>query len=504
MALARLVTVCDLLLDESLKWLYPGAKVAPTPRRASRHEALLARYADRAGGAGGPAARPGGRCPARGHRRGSLMQRLAGAARTAGAARAAARACRPGSMAPCPLLHSPGRYARGGDRKESRRSMDRPVMQRRAPSLERPDGRLRGRLLRARRRDPGRGGSRPGRGDGGLHAPGGHPVRHRRGQGAAGPRAGGRRPTDDVLVEALDDGDTFSPREVVLRIRARYRRFGLYETAILGMLSQSTGWATAARDVSWRRPRRSRSSASVPATSTRTSPTPSTTPPSWAAAWAPRPRPAPGSPGLAPTGTMPHSLVLIFGDTVRAAEAFDRHLSADVPRIVLVDTFKDEAEEALRVAHALGDRLYGVRLDTPSERGRVTADLVLEVRARLDQAGFGHVRIIVSGGLDPERIGTSRRPVRRSTRSPWARTSAAPAHRLHRRPQADRRPADRQAGPHPGPHPEPSPATGGPCSLAGIQPRLSQPACPTAPAGLLWARSRPASGTGGGAANRVR
>ena len=71
---------------------------------------------------------------------------------------------------------------------------------------------------------------------------------------------------------------------------------------------------------------------------------------------------------------------------------------------MLVDTFQDEAEEALRVAHALGDRLYGIRLDTPSERGRVTADLVREVRARLDQEGFGHVKIIVSGGLDPERI----------------------------------------------------------------------------------------------------
>ena len=108
--------------------------------------------------------------------------------------------------------------------------------------------------------------------------------------------------------------------------------------------------------------------------------------------------------GLAPTGTMPHSLVLIFGDTVEAALAFDRHVPPDVPRIVLVDTFKDEAEEALRVAHALGDRLYGVRLDTPSERGRVTAELVHEVRARLDQAGFQHVKITVSGGLNPERI----------------------------------------------------------------------------------------------------
>jgi nicotinate phosphoribosyltransferase len=101
---------------------------------------------------------------------------------------------------------------------------------------------------------------------------------------------------------------------------------------------------------------------------------------------------------------MPHSLVLIFGDTVDAALAFDRDLEADVPRIVLVDTFKDEAEEALRVAHALGDRLYGIRLDTPAERGRVTAELVTEVRARLDQAGFGAVRIVISGGLSPERI----------------------------------------------------------------------------------------------------
>jgi hypothetical protein len=58
-ALARLVTVCDLLLDESLKWLYPGAKVAPTPKRPSRHGGLLARYADRLGELTTPIADPG-------------------------------------------------------------------------------------------------------------------------------------------------------------------------------------------------------------------------------------------------------------------------------------------------------------------------------------------------------------------------------------------------------------------------------------------------------------
>jgi nicotinate phosphoribosyltransferase len=69
-----------------------------------------------------------------------------------------------------------------------------------------------------------------------------------------------------------------------------------------------------------------------------------------------------------------------------------------------VDTFKDEAEESLRVAEALGEKLKSVRLDTPGERGRVTAELVKEVRARLDLAGFKHVGIFVSGGIDHERI----------------------------------------------------------------------------------------------------
>jgi nicotinate phosphoribosyltransferase len=206
-----------------------------------------------------------------------------------------------------------------------------------------------------------------------------------------------------VSVEALDDGDAFEAKEVVLRIRARYRRFGLYETAILGMLAQATGWATAARECV-------EAAAPQPVISfgaRHVHPNVShvldyaaivggcvgaSTPAGARLA------------GLAPSGTMPHALVLIFGDTVDAAIAFDRDLEPAVPRIVLVDTFRDEAEESLRVASALGDRLFGIRLDTPAERGRVTADLVTEVRARLDQAGFGHVKIVVSGGLSPDRI----------------------------------------------------------------------------------------------------
>jgi nicotinate phosphoribosyltransferase len=214
-------------------------------------------------------------------------------------------------------------------------------------------------------------------------------------------RANGQDPP--AVVESLHDGDLIGPKEVVMRITARYSAFGLYETAILGILSQSTGWATAARrivDIAAPIPVIGFGARHVHPSVADQMDYASVVGGCVGASTPAGARLA----GLAPTGTMPHALILIFGDTVRAAEAFDRHTEPDVPRIVLVDTFKDEAEESLRVAEALGSRLWGVRLDTPSERGRVTADLVKEVRARLDAAGHQHVRIVVSGGLDAERI----------------------------------------------------------------------------------------------------
>jgi len=47
LTVARLLAICDLLLDESIGWLWPGKKVAPVPERPSRHAALLDRYSSR-------------------------------------------------------------------------------------------------------------------------------------------------------------------------------------------------------------------------------------------------------------------------------------------------------------------------------------------------------------------------------------------------------------------------------------------------------------------------
>jgi hypothetical protein len=49
LALARLVSVCDLLLDESVRWIWPRAKSAPEPEGEPANAELLRRYADRLG-----------------------------------------------------------------------------------------------------------------------------------------------------------------------------------------------------------------------------------------------------------------------------------------------------------------------------------------------------------------------------------------------------------------------------------------------------------------------
>ena len=204
-------------------------------------------------------------------------------------------------------------------------------------------------------------------------------------------------------VWALPEGSEIAPLEVVLRITGPYRDFALYETTYLGMLAHETGWATAARacvDAAAPIPVLSFGARHVhPDVSARME---------YAAmiggcSGCATPAGARLA-GITPSGTLPHALILCMGDTVAAVKAFDRRIDPAVKRIALVDTFKDEAEESLRVARALGDKLWGIRLDTPSERGRVTPELVKEVRARLDLEGFRHVRIVVSGGINPERI----------------------------------------------------------------------------------------------------
>lgn len=117
-------------------------------------------------------------------------------------------------------------------------------------------------------------------------------------------------------------------------------------------------------------------------------------------------------------GTIPHALILAYGSTVEAAKAFDRYIDPAVPRIVLIDTFNREISDSLECAEALGDRLYGVRIDTCGENvgeggtshpaGKdpsyqtgtgVTIESARNMREALDKAGYNGVKIILSSGF---------------------------------------------------------------------------------------------------------
>lgn len=204
-------------------------------------------------------------------------------------------------------------------------------------------------------------------------------------------------------IRGLPEGSRFAAKEVVLQIRGPYVEFGIYETALLGILASSSGWASAAavcKEAAGNRPVISFGARHVH---------PAVAPVMERAAIVGG---ADGAScilgaklaGREPVGTLPHACFLLVGDTVEVARAYEAAMPPDTAVIILVDTFKDEVEETLRVARALEGRLSAVRLDTPAERGRVTPALVREVRGHLELAGYHDVQIIVSGGLDPDRI----------------------------------------------------------------------------------------------------
>ena len=206
-----------------------------------------------------------------------------------------------------------------------------------------------------------------------------------------------------VDVQAMDEGTLFAPYQPVMVLEGVYVDWAQYETALLGVLCQASGIATKAA-----RCKKAAGERQVISFGARRM----------------HPALAPmiernafigGCDGVAvtkaaelidadPTGTIPHALVLMIGDTVEALKAFHEVVDRKVRRVALIDTLQDEKFEAIRVAQALGNDLYAVRLDTPSSRRGDLYRIVEEVRWELNLRGFGHVKIITSGGIDEYEI----------------------------------------------------------------------------------------------------
>ncbi len=206
-----------------------------------------------------------------------------------------------------------------------------------------------------------------------------------------------------INVWSMPEGTIFDVNQPLMVIEGPYLEFGIYETALLGFLCQASGIASKAA-----RCRMAAVEKQVISFGARRM----------------HPAIAPmiernayigGCDGVAvvksaellglePSGTIPHALILIMGDTVSAVKAFNKIIDKKVKRVALVDTFFDEKFEALNVAQALGDDLFGVRLDTPGNRRGDFLSILKEVRWELDLRGFQNVKILVSGGIDEYKI----------------------------------------------------------------------------------------------------
>lgn len=206
-----------------------------------------------------------------------------------------------------------------------------------------------------------------------------------------------------VGVRAMEEGTIFHPHEPVLDIEGNYLDFAVYETALLGFLCQASGVATKAARIRLAAGNRIVSHFGARRMHPAISP------------MIDRSAYIGGCNSVAniagaellgtqAAGTMPHALILLIGETVKASKAFHEVIEKSVKRIALVDTFQDEKIESLRVAGALGKDLFAVRLDTPSSRRGDFLSILQEVRWELDIHGFKQVKLFVSGGIDEDSI----------------------------------------------------------------------------------------------------
>ncbi len=236
----------------------------------------------------------------------------------------------------------------------------------------------------------------------------------------AGRHVGGGFETawEQLEVHALHEGDDISPHETVMTIEGDYALFAHLETVYLGCMARRTMVMRNVRAVV--EAARGKPILFFPA---RHDHWLVQTGDGWAAhvsgaigvstdaqaSWW-------GGKGI---GTVPHGLIAAYeGNTVAAAEAFARRYAHETNVTVLVDFENDSVRTALEVADALGEQLWGVRLDTSGtlvdralwhEMGTfkptgVSPELVRRVREALDAAGRDHVRIVASGGFNAARI----------------------------------------------------------------------------------------------------
>ena len=222
----------------------------------------------------------------------------------------------------------------------------------------------------------------------------------------------------DLVIEALDDGDIIQNMEPVLKVTGRYEDFGFLESVIDGILARRSSVATNVREVL-------KVIGDTPVFSmadrqddyltqvgdgyaTYVAGISKVSTDAQGKWW--------GGKGM---GTMPHALIQICdGDVCKASDIY----LATFPNekvTALIDYNNNVTVDAVKLAKHLGEKLNAVRVDTSKalidhyfddkdtsgfDPHGVCKELIFALRKALDDNGFNYVKITVSSSFTAEKI----------------------------------------------------------------------------------------------------
>ncbi|MBE6135699.1 MAG: nicotinate phosphoribosyltransferase [Erysipelotrichaceae bacterium] len=222
----------------------------------------------------------------------------------------------------------------------------------------------------------------------------------------------------DLLIEALNDGDLIEANEPVLKVTGKYEDFGFLESVIDGVLARRTSVATNVKrvlDVAGDTP--------VFSMADRQDDYLTQVGDGYATYVAGINRISTDAQGLwwggKGMGTMPHALIQICGgDLCRAADIY-RQSYPNEKITALVDYHNNVTVDALKLARHLKENLKAVRVDTSMslidhyfddkdtsgfDPHGVCKELIFALRKALDDEGFTYVNIVVSSGFGADKI----------------------------------------------------------------------------------------------------
>ena len=223
---------------------------------------------------------------------------------------------------------------------------------------------------------------------------------------------------EELVIEALNDGDIIQANEPVLKVTGKYENFGFLESVIDGVLARRTSVCTNVYNVmkvigdtpifsmADRQDDYHTQIGDGYATYVGGIAKVSTDAQGY---WY-------GGKGM---GTMPHALIQICGgDVCKAADIYLKSFPEEKVT-ALIDYHNNVVRDSLILAKHLGHKLNGVRVDTSKslvdhyfddkdtsdfDPHGVCKELIFALRKALDDAGFDYVKITVSSSFSAEKI----------------------------------------------------------------------------------------------------